>query len=229
MTHDSPITMKAHEVLALLRQVRSEPGGKTVTRRMPTKQWDALERRALAGEPLRLWVRETWGAPDADHPRVVDGRKPKLGDRLVFAANPADAWQWQTGHPGCADFYWRPSIHMPRWASRLTLLDVTIRRERLGDISEENARDEGLIPMACWDCDGDPRLDGQRYDYTGWHWDWSMCSEPNDGHQSARHAYMALWNHLHGPGSWDRDADKEVMVIGFRPVLGNIDKIGGEP
>jgi hypothetical protein len=77
----------------------------------------------------RLWVRETWGCPSADHPYVVDGRKPQPEDRIVWKAEPADAWQWRTGHPGCGEFVWRPSIHMPRWASRLTLIVTAAKIE----------------------------------------------------------------------------------------------------
>ncbi len=90
----------------------------------------------------RLWVRETWGCPSADHPRVPDGRKPTPGDGLVYAANDADAWQWRGG-PGCSDFVWRPSIHMPRWASRLTLPVTAVRVERLQDVTDDDAIAEG--------------------------------------------------------------------------------------
>lgn len=117
-------------------------GRKTQTRRM-SEQWMKVK----AGD--RLWVRETWGCPSSDHPRCKDGRKPAHGDRLVFAANEADAYQWRTGHRGCADFVWRPSIHMPRWASRITLeATEDARREPLADISEADAIAEGCWPSA---------------------------------------------------------------------------------
>ena len=88
----------------------------------------------------RLWVRETWGCPEADHPRVPDGRKPQPGDRIVYAANEADAWQWRCG----SGMPWRPSIHMPRWASRITLEVVSVRVERVQEIGEEDATAEGV-------------------------------------------------------------------------------------
>lgn len=107
-----------------------------------------LDRLAEFGCPYgvpgdRLWVRETWGCPPADHPLVKDGRKPQQGDRIVYAANPADAWQWRGG-PGCSDFVWRPSIFMPRWASRIMLAITDVRVERVQDISVADARAEGI-------------------------------------------------------------------------------------
>lgn len=142
---ERPILFSAPMVRALLE------GRKTQTRRLAWRDphgegpagakaspWQA----AMPGD--QLWVRETWGCPDADRPGVKGGRKPQAGDRLVFQANPADAYQWQTGHPGCGDFVWRPSIHMPRWASRLTLTVTDVRVHRLQDISEADCDAEGF-------------------------------------------------------------------------------------
>ena len=71
----------------------------------------------------RLWVRETW-LQDGD----IYLYKADFGKGIL-----SDSWN---GH-------WKPSIHMPRKASRLTLEIVNIRAERLQDISEEDARAEG--------------------------------------------------------------------------------------
>jgi len=198
--YTAPILMSAPMVLAALRGARGQPGGKTVTRRFPTKAWDALERHFRDGDRCRLWVRETWQLwAEYDKFSIMGGNVQALDVNY-----PADGNEWKSQK--------RPSIHMPRWASRLTLLDVTVRRERLGDISEDDARAEGMFPIH--------HGDGQYY----WHW------EPRD---PDRHdwtypdcAYAALWNHLHGPGAWDRDQDREVMVIGFRTATANIDALG---
>lgn len=138
----------------------------------------------------RLWVRETWGCPSADRPGVDDGRKPQAGDRTVYAAEPAHAAQWITGHPGCADFCWRPSIHMPRWASRITLEITDVRVERLHEISEADALAEGsqhpsLVPIVG----------------AGW---------------SSRDMYARLWEHINGAGSWA--ANPWAWVVEFKQI-----------
>lgn len=134
-----------------------------------------------------LWVRETWGAIDADHPLCEGGRKPQLGDRLVFRANPADDYQWSGGRQGQCGFVWRPSIHMPRWASRLSLRVTGVRVERLQDISGQDAWAEGVPCTAWhesdWDDDGFPTAVIKRFD-------------------RAREEYEDLWESIHGPGSW---------------------------
>jgi hypothetical protein len=86
----------------------------------------------------------------------------------------------------------RPSIHMPRWASRITLEIVSVRVERLEDISEEDAEAEGIV--------FDPPV---AVDKMG------LCS-------LYRIAYRALWETINGPGSWD--ANPWVWVVEFRSV-----------
>lgn len=70
----------------------------------------------------RLWVRETWA---------------EVGPGFIYAATDADHNITQR---------WRPSLHMRRLASRLTLEVVSVRVERLQEISEEDARAEGAVP-----------------------------------------------------------------------------------
>lgn len=89
----------------------------------------------------RLWVRETWGCPSADHPRVKDGRRPEQGDRIAYRANNADDWQWSRA----PDFVWRSPIYMPRWASRLLLEVEEVAVERVQEIDEGGAAAEGVV------------------------------------------------------------------------------------
>ena len=74
----------------------------------------------------RLWVRESW-APHADMPRAAIYRCDPGGD-------------YQDNSDG---FCWHPSIHMPRWASRITLEVVSVRVERLDEITPNDCRAEG--------------------------------------------------------------------------------------
>ena len=73
----------------------------------------------------QLWVRETWARYNIDQ---------DSHDMAYRATKPDD---WPEGGR------WRPSIHMPRWASRINLLITGVRVERLNDISQEDAKSEG--------------------------------------------------------------------------------------
>lgn len=74
----------------------------------------------------RIWVRETFCS-------VPDHEEPAGCSALLYAAD-------GNGPYG----KWTPSIHMPRWASRILLEITDVRVERLNDISEEDARSEGI-------------------------------------------------------------------------------------
>lgn len=89
-----------------------------------------------------------------------------------------------------------PSIHMPRWASRLTLIVEAVKVERLTDISEADAQAEGVEPVL-----GTPGV-------------------PLDRHYAA---FMQLWDSLHGEGA--TYFNPWVVAVSFRVVRGNIDKI----
>lgn len=78
-----------------------------------------------------LWVRETWAR---DVPGCPGG--------LSYRADHIDPAGDGPAHP----MRWRPSIHMPRVASRITLRVEAIRVERLNDITEADARAEGIDP-----------------------------------------------------------------------------------
>lgn len=118
----------------------------------------------------------------------------------------------------------RPGIFMPRWASRITLEITGIRVERLQDISEADARAEGLIAITKDGGNtikyGIPDLDGlPGNDNHGWNWqDWN--TDP-------RLAYRNLWESINGKGSWD--ANPFVWVIEFKPHLVNVDDFISSP
>ena len=78
----------------------------------------------------RLWVRETWNYADYD-----GALAPYSG--YEYAASVAPGYVPEGGR-------WRPSIHMPRRASRLLLEVTDVRAERVQDISHEDARAEGV-------------------------------------------------------------------------------------
>lgn len=87
----------------------------------------------------RLWVRETWA--------IIDDREFGGKKYVEFKADTGDPYpgEWDAdeakGNPDAPK--WRPSIYMPRWASRITLEITGIRAERVQDISNEDVIKEG--------------------------------------------------------------------------------------
>lgn len=100
----------------------------------------------------RLWVRETWQAihDSLDEFGNVDERTwmpsiPKSSDSYWHAVY---AEEFGVSNREDRGFPWRPAIHMPRWASRITLEITGVRVERLQGVSEADARAEGINPAA---------------------------------------------------------------------------------
>ncbi len=143
----------------------------------------------------RLWVREAFIGPYAyevnEYPPHDWGNKP-----IWF---PADG-PVPEKHAGQFWHRARPSIHMPRWASRLTLTVTEVRVQRLADISEADAVAEGALQS-----------------WTG--------SDPESDTRTALNEFEALWNSLHGPGAWD--ANPWVVALTFTVQRGNIDQLPG--
>lgn len=137
-----------------------------------------------------MWVREAW-ASDVRN----DGIKPSLisQDEPVWFA--ADGSSVNTTSLSMRSSKTRPSIFMPRWASRITLEVTEVRVERLKEISETEAISEG--------CTGFVSMDGE------------------DG-TSPREEYQVLWDSIHGSRAWDKNP--WVAAYTFGVVLQNIDR-----
>jgi len=118
-------------------------GRKTQTRRVIKPQ--PIDKLWMAVCPYgergwRLWVRESWRPADL-------GRVP--GERQPIQYRADEATLERHYHVAPAAYFpgeakWRPSIHMPRWASRITLEVVAVRVERVQDIREDDAFAEGI-------------------------------------------------------------------------------------
>lgn len=140
------------------------------------------------GQPgYRLWVKEKWDFrpwPTEENPQAV--RVAYGADGYQLDAISPDGWNpmlYNTER-------WRPSIHMPRWASRITLEITSVRVERLQDISEVDAEAEGI--------------------------DFLRSIPDADETLTARKFFECLWESINGPGSWD--ANPWVWVVEFKRV-----------
>lgn len=144
----------------------------------------------------RLWVRETWQGPlfHGEH-GDVDRRTIQNPKHCVYAADggPAPEFMDADDNLQCR---WRPSIHMPRWASRVTLEITGLRVERLQDISEADAKAEGVEPKWEPGCSG--RL---------------MEAFSGFSFRPAASAYADLWEQINGPEAWA--ANPWVWVVEF--------------
>jgi hypothetical protein len=150
----------------------------------------------------RLWVREAHHRSDDDGTPLIGydfADDPTFGpDRIEQrpGIGPVHLFRYSLGGWGGRTSRNFPSIHMPRWASRLTLTVTAVRVERLQEISDDDAAAEGVSDE--W---ADTEVYGQSQPY--------------------RYGFSALWNSLHGPGAWD--ANPEVVAISFDLRKGNID------
>ena len=146
----------------------------------------------------RLWVRETFQGPLFDAERMDefrrDSSKFETPEFCVFAADGGGPPEFQDADDNlfCR---WRPSIHMPRWASRIQLEIVAVRVERLNACSDVDAVAEGIGL--------NPSAIGMK-----------LTNPP--GESMAIAMYRALWDSINGAGSWA--TNPWVWVVEFKRV-----------
>lgn len=144
----------------------------------------------------KLWVRESFQLDEVWNDCSI---KNVPNDEVVFY--PEDE-----SSTGVVPFGWgrvRSSIHMPRWASRITLEVVNVRVERLQEISDLDALAEGVMSRKV--STGDARLPLQTVYGTGTETDWAS---------TAQDAFEHLWESINGPGSWE--ANPWAWVVEFK-------------
>jgi hypothetical protein len=159
-----------------------------------------------------LWVRESWFSHSHGGACTDTVYYRATPETCGFASLGLRYEQRETGFLGPWPGPWRPSIHMPRWASRITLRITEVRIERLQEISETDAIAEGV-----------ERIDDPRG--TGWK-SYEIIHEGRHKGKPHPHAiapnlspvtsYRELWEAINGKGSWDRN--EFVWVISFERI-----------
>lgn len=140
----------------------------------------------------RLWVRESWTRVpqsaywhDSSVPHCRDGE-----DWIIYRAG------WERSNPGVG---WHPSIHMPRWASRITLEVTDVRVERVQDISEADVIAEGIT-----------HHDGLDVGHSGFRY-----STDSPVYATAKAAYAALWDKINRKRGYGLDVNPWAWVVEF--------------
>lgn len=141
-----------------------------------------------------LWVREAWFPEVAGEP----------GFPVWYRATDEATIPY-------ANVRWKPSIFMPRWASRITLKVTAVKVERLQDISEEDAKAEGaMLHVPSKSSVAGTTRPGDTYYF-----------DRNENGRlyediSARGAFEILWASINGAASWE--ANPWCCAISFERV-----------
>jgi hypothetical protein len=232
MSRDIPIIFSAAMVLALLS------GRKTMTRRLA---WGEYKEHPEIGQRLRkpspwtkvvpgdrLWVRESVqavvDAQDFDAVKyLADGlTKRSTADTQAEADRYQDqlfCYRARKNAPDSKTGVSVPSIHMPRWVSRLTLIVESVKAEPLHHLTEADALAEGIkyenVIIGSHGSTGTHvEINADRY-FNG------TEEDEFEGHESACGAFEDLWARLHGRRSWNENP--EVVALSVRVVNANID------
>ncbi len=209
--NDLPILFSAPMVRALL------DGRKTQTRRVlkpqPEQGFEPWQTEGgewfLAGvtsqTPLsvrfrkgdRLWVREAWRCNGWATDVATIFYRASEGDGYTATC---EQWPVADHKPLRVETKWSPSLHLPRWASRLTLTVTDVRVQRLQEISHTDAMAEGLEWVA-------PT--------------WGISGIADSWQDDPRMAYRALWDAINGKGA--ADANPWIVALTFAVERRNID------
>lgn len=157
-----------------------------------TKPYSALPVCPFGQVGDRLWVREAYQGPlfnfDQMETYLEDTSKFERPEFCEYRADGGKTPEYYDADDNLR-YGWKPSIHMPRWASRITLEITGVRVERLNDISEEDAKAEGVAPSQ------------------------HIITPPEALY---RVGFLKLWQSIYGEESWG--ANLWVWVIEFKQV-----------
>lgn len=160
-----------------------------------TGVWDVPEYSAQVACPYgqpgdRLWVRESFMPIPLE---AAPGPSQTPWSIAYAAGGQTELLAPSSYNPTLYNYErWTPSIHMPRWASRINLEITSVRVERLQDISEADAQAEGWTRRP------------------------EVSTDPQVHKEAARDWFMDLWESINGPGSWG--VNPWVWVVEFRSV-----------
>jgi len=160
----------------------------------PVKIYDTGEEavRCPYGIPGdRLWVRETF----APHPQ---------SNETVFYKATVDI---EKGFPVWSG-PWRPSIYMPRWASRILLEITDVSVQRVQEISEEDAEAEG-IERSKWEYSCTPYKNYMR----------GADGYSQMDHSAPTASFMSLWDSINAKRGFGWAENPWVWAISFRRLL----------
>ena len=201
---ERPILFNGEMIRAVL------DGKKTQTRRVIKPQPRFLK-------SLWFWTLSKYnsmGIPESPD-KVALAKCPygKVGDRLwvreTFYSDVTQA-QYEDVYGGTGIFYkateiepdifrWKPSIFMPRWASRITLEVVSVRVERVQDGSPDDYKAEGLYQ-------------------SGWNGCWQVSKTDKKQHRRPMGAFKTLWNSINDKRGFGWDENPFVWVVEFKRV-----------